>query len=100
MKAYAPIGVRFWGSQEIALQGLKDFAEDWFARHHKPAQAALEAAKHMGDAATASDVLREYQSWLTAATELFVEDGKAYQPEVLRAGAGKEVRQTEERRTG
>jgi hypothetical protein len=100
LKAYAPIGVKFWESQEIALQGLKEFAEGWFARRHKTAQAALEAAKHIGDAATASDVLREYQSWVTAAAELFVEDGKAYQQQVLRAGARPEARQTEERRTG
>src|SRR5260370_168095 len=86
LKAYAPIGVKFWESQESALQGLKEFAEGWFARRHKTAQAALEAAKHIGDAATAADVLREYQNWLTAAMELFAEDGKAYQQQVLRAG--------------
>jgi hypothetical protein len=47
LKAYAPIDVKFWESQKIALQGLKDFAEGWFALRHKTAQAALEAAKHL-----------------------------------------------------
>src|SRR5258705_8993549 len=35
LKAYAPIGVKFWENQETALEGLKEFAEGWFARRHK-----------------------------------------------------------------
>jgi len=53
LKAYAPIGVKFWESQETALQGLKEFADCWFAKRQKSTQAALEAAKHIGDAARA-----------------------------------------------
>jgi hypothetical protein len=87
LKAYAPIGVKFWENQATALSDLKEFADGWFARRHKSAQAALEAAKHIGDAATASDVLQEYQNWLTRAMELLAEDGKAYQQQVLKAGA-------------
>jgi hypothetical protein len=102
LKAYAPIGVKFWENQETALQALQEFANGWFARRHKSTQAALEAAKHIGDAETPSDMLREYQNWLARAMELFVEDGKAYQ-QVLRAGAHlgarPEERQTDERRT-
>ena len=87
LKAYAPIGVHFWQSQETALEGLKEFSDGWFARRHKAMQAALEAAKHIGDADTPSDIVREYQNWLTREMELLAEDGKAYQQQVLRAGA-------------
>jgi len=104
LKAYAPIGVKFWENQETALEGLKEFADGWFARRQKSTQAALEAAKHIGDAETPSDMLREYQSWLRRAMELLAEDGKAYQQQVLRAGvhlsAGPEAQQADERRTG
>jgi hypothetical protein len=64
-KAYAPMGVKFWESQETALEGLKEFADGWFARRHRAMQAALETAKHTGDADTPSDIVREYQNWLT-----------------------------------
>jgi hypothetical protein len=67
-------------------------------------QAALEAAQHIGNAETPSDILREYQNWLTREIELFAEDGKAYQQQVLRAGAHAsappEARQADEQRTG
>ncbi|MGA2942168.1 MAG: hypothetical protein ABSE50_09060 [Xanthobacteraceae bacterium] len=104
LKTYAPISVRFWESQETALAGLREFADGWFGRRHKSTQAALEAAKRIGDAATSSDILQEYQNWLTRAMELVAEDAKAYQQQVLRAGAhlsaNPETRQTDERRTG
>src|SRR5260221_12366900 len=104
LKAYAPIGVKFWENQESALDGLKEFANGWFARRRKNTQAALEAAKHIGEAATPSDVFREYQNWFMRAMELLAEDGKAYQQQVLKAGANPSARpetpQTDERRTG
>jgi hypothetical protein len=104
LKAYAPIGVKFWESQETALQGLKEFADGWFARRQKSTQAALEAAKHIGDAATPSDMLQEYQNWFKRAMELFAEDSRAYQQQVLKAGAHLSIKpeapQAEERRTG
>lgn len=87
LKTYAPIGVKFWENQVTALEGLKEFADGWFARRHSSTQAALEAAKYIGDAATPSDVFREYQNWLAGAMELLVEDGKAYQQQVLKAAA-------------
>ena len=37
-------------------------------------QAALEAAKHFGDADTPSDIAREYQNWLTREMELLAEE--------------------------
>ena len=86
-KVYAPVGVKFWENQETALDGLKEFADGWFARRRDGMQAALEAAKHIGDAETPSDILREYQGWLKRETELLAEDGKAYQQQLLRAGA-------------
>ena len=85
-KAFAPMGIKFWKNQETALAGLREFADGWFARRHKGMEAALEAAKHIGDAQTPSDVLREYQNWLPREAELIAEDGRAYQQEVLRAG--------------
>ena len=104
LKAYAPIAVKFWENQETALEDLKEFADGWFARRHEGMQAALEAAKHMGDAETPSDMLREYQDLLKREMELFAEDGKAYQQQVLRAGAQlsapPEAPQVDERRTG
>jgi len=104
LKACAPMGVKFWESQEAALKGFKEFADGWFARRHKSAQAALEAARHIGDAATPADVFREYQEWLARAMELLAEDGKAYQQQVLRAAdqvsAPREAPQAAEQRTG
>ena len=104
LKAYAPIGVRFWENQGAALDGLKEFADGWFARRRKSTQAALEAAKHIGEAATPTDIFQEYQNWFTRAMELLAEDGRAYQQQVLNVGANLSARpeapQTDERRTG
>jgi hypothetical protein len=87
LKAYAPMGVQFWEGQTTALEGLKEFADGWFARRRISTQAALDAAKHIGNAATPSDIFQEYQGWLMRAMELLAEDGKAYQQQMLRAGA-------------
>jgi hypothetical protein len=87
LKTYAPVVVKFWENQETALEDLKEFADGWFARRHEGLQAALEAAKHIGDAETPTDILREYQNWLTREMELAAEDGKAYREQVLRVGA-------------
>ena len=101
LKTYGPIGVKFWENQETALEGLKEYADGWFARRHLSTRAALEAARHIGDAATPTDVFREYQNWLGRAMELLVEDGKAYQQQVLRTAvpvsAPPEARQADER---
>jgi hypothetical protein len=98
------MGVQFWENQQTALDGLKQFADGWFARRRQSAQAALEAANHIGEAATPSDIFREYQGWLTRATELLAEDAKAYQQQMLRAGAQlgarPQMQPTDERRAG
>jgi cyclopropane fatty-acyl-phospholipid synthase-like methyltransferase len=99
LKAYAPIGVKFWENQESVLKGWKEFADGWFSRRQVSAQTALEAAKYIGDANASSDIFREYQNWFTRAMELLAEDGKAYQQQVLRAGAQLSAR-PEERQTG
>jgi hypothetical protein len=103
LKAFAPIGDKFWENQETALKGLKEFADGWFARRREGMQAALEAADHIGDAEKPSDILREYQGWLKRETELLAEDGKAHQQQVLRTGAylssREEAPQTGELRT-
>ena len=93
LKAYAPIGIKFWENQETALAGLKEFANGWFARRHKGMQAALEAAKHIGHAETPSDMPKEYQNWLTREAELIAED------EGLSAGSA-EGRSSSERTAG
>jgi hypothetical protein len=101
LKAYASMGVRFWENQENTLAGLREFADGWFGRRHKSTQAALEAARHISDTATPSNMLQEYQNWLTRAMELLAEDAKAYQQQVLRVVSTKsEAPQTDERRTG
>ena len=33
LKTYAPMSVKFWESQEDALDGMKEFADGWFAAH-------------------------------------------------------------------
>jgi hypothetical protein len=102
LKAYASMGVKFLENQKTALDGLKEFADGWFARRHTGMQTTLEAAKHIGDAETPSDVFREYQDWFKREIELLAEDGKAYQQQVLKAGANLSARpeapQTGERR--
>jgi hypothetical protein len=104
LKTYAPISVKFWENQAATLEGLKEFSDGWFVRRYKSTQAALEAAKHIGDAATPSDVFREYQNWLARAMELLAEDGKAYQQQMLRAAvhvsAPVEARRADEQSTG
>jgi hypothetical protein len=103
LKAYTPTVVKFWENQETALEDLKEFADGWFARRHEGMQAALEAAQHIGDADTPSEILWEYQNLVKREMELFAEDGKAYRQQVLRAGAHlsapPEAPQTGERRT-
>ena len=96
LKAYAPMGVKFWQNQETALKDLKEFADGWVARRQKGMHAALEAAQHIGNAESPSDMLREYQNWLTREMEVLAEDGKACQQEVLRAGAHLRAQQEEQ----
>lgn len=104
LKAYAPMGVWFWENQEATLAHLKDFADGWFGRRHKSTQAALEAARYIGEAATPFDILQQYQNWLTRAAEILAEDAKAYQHQLLKGGAqpnaNPAAQQTDERRTG
>lgn len=87
LKAYAPIGVKFWQGEETVLDGMKEFADGWFARRQTGTRAALEAAKRIGEAATPLDAVREYQDWLNGAVSRLVEDGLAYQQHALKAGA-------------
>ena len=96
LKAYAPMGVKFWENQETALKDLKEFADGWFVRRQKGMHAALEAAQLIGNADSPSDMLREYQNWLTREMELLAEDGKACQRQVLRAGVHLKAQQEEQ----
>jgi hypothetical protein len=95
-KAFAPMGVKFWENQEAALQGFKEFADGWFVRRHEGTQAALAVAQRICDAESPSDILQEYQNWFRREMELLVEDGKACQQQMLRAGANLRAQATEE----
>jgi hypothetical protein len=86
LKTYAPIGVKFWESQQAALDSAREFAEGWFARRQSGAQAALEAAKRISEAATPVDMQREYREWLKGATERMMAEGAAFQQHITRAG--------------
>ncbi len=96
LKAYAPMSVKFWENQETALKDLKEFSDGWFARRQRGMHAALEAAQHISNAETPSDMLREYQNWLTREMELLTEDGKACQQQVLKAGSHLRAQQEEQ----
>jgi hypothetical protein len=87
LKTYAPVGVKFWEGEDAVLSGLREFSEGWFARRHTGTQAALEAAKRIGEAATAIDVLQAYQDWANGAAARLLEDGLAYQTHLLKAGS-------------
>jgi hypothetical protein len=60
LKSYAPIGVKFWESQQAALDSIKDYSDGWFTRRQSGAQATLAAAKRISEAATPVDMHREY----------------------------------------
>jgi hypothetical protein len=93
---------------------MKELADGWFARRHLGAQAALETAKRIGEAATPFDITREYQDWIKGAMERLMADGMAYQQQFLKAGAQlsaqlpaagntaakPDVQQSDERRSG
>jgi hypothetical protein len=96
LKAYMPMSVKFWENQETALKDLKEFSDGWFARRERGMHAALEAAQQIGKAETPSDMLREYQNWLTREMELLTEDGKACQQHVLRAGTNLRAQQEQQ----
>jgi hypothetical protein len=110
LKTYAPMGVKFWENHETALDGMKELADGWFARRHAGAQAAVTAAKRIGEAATPLDIIKEYQDWMNGAMERWVADGAAYQQHLLKAGshlsaqlpagANPDAQQSEARRTG
>ncbi len=86
LKTIAPVGVKFWESQEAVLSGLKQYSEGWFARRQQGTQAAIEAARRIGEAASPVDAIREYQEWFNGAVGRLIEDGNAYQHHVLNAG--------------
>ncbi|MBB1091690.1 hypothetical protein HUU61_10345 [Rhodopseudomonas palustris] len=84
---YAPVGVKFWENEETVLAGMKEFAEGWFERRRIGTHAALETARRMGEAATPLDSIREYQDWFGGAMARLLEDGIAFQQQVMKANA-------------
>jgi len=87
LKTYAPVGVKFWENEENILDRMKEFADGWFVRRHAGTQAALATAKRMGEAVTPLDAMREYQDWLNGALARVLEDGLAFQQQVMRVGS-------------
>jgi hypothetical protein len=87
MKAYAPIGVKFWENQQAMLDSIKEFTDDWFTRRQSGARAAVEAAKRIGEAATPADMQREYQDWMKGTMERMMADGAAFQQQIAKAGS-------------
>ncbi len=87
LKTYAPVGVKFWQGEEAVLSGLQEFSDGWFARRHTGTQAALQAAKRIGEAANPIDVLQAYQDWVSGAAARLLEDGLAYQTHLLKTGS-------------
>ena len=115
LKTYAPMGVKFWEGQQAALDSIKEFSDGWFTRRLSGAQAALEASKRIGAAATPADIQREYQDWLKGAMERMVAEGEAIHRQMTKAAnqlsaqwsstaeavkATAEVQQSDARRTG
>jgi hypothetical protein len=96
LKACAPMSVKFWENQETVLKDLKEFSDGWFERRQRATNAALEAAQHISNAESPSDVVREYQTWLTREMALLTEDGKACQRQVLKAGTHLKAQQEEQ----
>ncbi|MBI5132403.1 MAG: hypothetical protein HZA66_23430 [Rhodopseudomonas palustris] len=86
-RSYAPVGVKFWEGEETILAGMKEFADGWFERRRIGTHAALETARRIGEAATPIDVVREYQDWLAGAASRLLEDGMAFQQQVMKANA-------------
>jgi hypothetical protein len=86
LKTYAPMGVRFWENQQVALDSIKEFADGWFTRRQTGLQATLEAAKRIGEAATPEDMQREYQDWVKAAAERMFAEVEAFQQHFTKAG--------------
>jgi len=87
LKTYAPVSVRFWETEVNMLGGMKEFADGWFARRQTGTEAALGAAKRIGEAATPLDALREYQDWANGAFARLMEDGLAFQQQIFRVGS-------------
>jgi hypothetical protein len=87
LKSYAPIGVKFWESQQAALDSIKDYSDGWFTRRQSGAQATLAAAKRISEAATPVDMHREYQDWLKGAMERMIAEGAAVQQQFSKAGS-------------
>ncbi|KIZ44265.1 MULTISPECIES: hypothetical protein [Rhodopseudomonas] len=84
LKTYAPVSVKFWEAEENVLGGMKEYADGWFTRRRIGTQAALDTAKRLGEAATPLDALREYQDWANGAFARLMEDGLAFQQQMMR----------------
>jgi hypothetical protein len=87
VKTYAPMGVMFWESQQATLDSVKEFSDGWFSRRQSGAQAALEAAKRISEAATPADMQQEYRDWCKGVMDRFLAEALAFQQQITRAGS-------------
>ena len=86
-KTYAPMGIKFWESEETVLDNMKEFADGWFERRRIGTRAALETARRIGEATTPLDAFREYQDWLGGAMARMLEDSMAWQRQFMKTNA-------------
>ncbi|PZA13373.1 hypothetical protein DNX69_03090 [Rhodopseudomonas palustris] len=86
-KTYAPMGIKFWESEETVLDNMKEFADGWFERRRIGTRAALETARRIGEATSPLDAFREYQDWLGGAMARMLEDGMAFQQQFMKTNA-------------
>ncbi|NEW94005.1 hypothetical protein [Rhodopseudomonas sp. BR0M22] len=86
-KTYAPMGIKFWESEETVLDNMKEFADGWFERRRIGTRAALETARRIGEASSPFDAFREYQDWLGGAMARLLEDGMAFQQQFMKTNA-------------
>ena len=76
----------FWAAQERLLDGMEDFATEWFERRRIGTRSALASARDMCEAETPFDALREYQKWATGSLERVMQDGAACQKQLVEFG--------------
>ncbi|MGX7744899.1 hypothetical protein [Rhodopseudomonas parapalustris] len=86
-KTYAPMGIKFWESEETVLDNMKEFADGWFERRRIGTRAALETARRIGEASSPLDAFREYQDWLGGAMARLLEDSMAFQQQFMKTNA-------------
>jgi hypothetical protein len=76
----------FWTNQAKILASMEDYANGWFQRRHTGTEEAINSARQICDAATPAEAMREYQRWAIGSFERVVQDGLAYQQQLIELG--------------